>query len=49
MIDDGYEAFSDVVTLCIELIRQFYGLPRQFRLLGANSSATTMQGYSRWP
>ena len=34
MIDDGYEAFSDVVTLCIELIRQFYGLPRQFRLLG---------------
>lgn len=34
MIDDGYEAFGDVVTLCIELIRQFYGLPRQFRLLG---------------
>ena len=23
MIDDGYEAFSDVVTLVIELIRQF--------------------------
>ena len=35
MIDDGYEAFSDVVTLCIELIRQFYEMPRQFRLLGA--------------
>ena len=35
MIDDGYEAFADVVTLCIELIRQFYRLPRQFRLLGA--------------
>lgn len=34
MIDDGYEAFSDVVTLCIELIRQFYEMPRQFRLLG---------------
>ena len=34
MIDDGYEAFADVVTLCIELIRQFYELPRQFRLLG---------------
>lgn len=34
MIDDGYEAFTDVVTLCIELIRQFYSLPRQFRLLG---------------
>ena len=35
MIDDGYEAFADVVTLCIELIRQFYELPRQFRLLGS--------------
>ena len=35
MIGDGYEAFADVVTLCIELIRQFYELPRQFRLLGA--------------
>ena len=35
MIDDGYEAFSQVVTLCIELIRQFYDVPRQFRLLGA--------------
>ena len=34
MIDDGYEAFSQVVTLCIELIRQFYDVPRQFRLLG---------------
>ena len=36
MIDDSYEAFSDTVTLCIELIRQFYDLPRQFRLLGEN-------------
>ena len=34
MIDDGYEAFSDVVTLCIELVRQFYSLPRQFRIAG---------------
>ena len=34
MIDDGYEAFSQVVTLCIELVRQFYSVPRQFRLLG---------------
>lgn len=34
MIDDGYEAFADVMTLCIELIRQFYDAPRQFRLLG---------------
>ena len=34
MIADSYDAFSDVVTLVIELVRQFYGLPRQFRLLG---------------
>ena len=34
MIDDGYEAFADVVTLCIELVRQFYDVPRRFRLLG---------------
>ncbi len=34
MIDDSYDAYSDVLTLCIELIRQFYDLPRQFRLLG---------------
>ena len=32
MIDDSYEAFSDVVELCIHLIRQFYRLPRSFRL-----------------
>ena len=34
MIADGYDAFADVVSLVIELVRQFYGLPRQFRLLG---------------
>ena len=34
MIDDGYEAFAQVLTLCIELVRQFYDVPRQFRLLG---------------
>lgn len=30
----SYRAFSNVVTMCIELIRQFYKLPRQFRILG---------------
>lgn len=44
MIDDGYEAFSDVVTLCIELIRQFYGLPRQFRLLGGEFASYDSSG-----
>ena len=44
MIDDGYEAFSDVVTLCIELIRQFYSLPRQFRLLGGEFASYDSSG-----
>lgn len=40
MIDDGYEAFADVMTLCIELIRQFYDAPRRFRLLGEGEFIT---------
>ena len=44
LIDDGYEAFSDVVTLCIELIRQFYSLPRQFRLLGGEFASYDSSG-----
>lgn len=30
----SYRCFSDIVNLCIELIRQFYDMPRQFRILG---------------
>lgn len=30
----AYRAYSRIVELCIELIRQFYTLPRQFRILG---------------
>lgn len=30
----SYRAYSQVVNLCIELIRQFYDLPRQFRIVG---------------
>lgn len=30
----SYRAFSRIVDLCIELIRQFYDLPRQFRITG---------------
>ena len=29
-----YRAYTQVVQLCIELIRQFYDLPRTFRILG---------------
>ena len=30
----AYRAYSKVVELCIELIRQFYDMPRKFRILG---------------
>ena len=30
----AYRAFSDIVDMCIELIRQFYDMPRKFRILG---------------
>lgn len=30
----AYRAYSRIVELCIELIRQFYTLPRKFRILG---------------
>lgn len=30
----AYLAFAEIVELCIELIRQFYSLPRQFRITG---------------
>ena len=30
----SYRAYSQIVDMCIELIRQFYDMPRQFRILG---------------
>ena len=30
----AYRVYSQIVDLCIELIRQFYELPRQFRIIG---------------
>ena len=30
----AYRAYSRIVELCIELIRQFYSLPRKFRIIG---------------
>lgn len=32
----AYRAFREIVLLLVELIRQFYDLPRQFRIIGAN-------------
>lgn len=34
MIKTSYRAYEEVVEFVIELIRQFYSLPRQFRILG---------------
>ena len=30
----SYRAYGQIINLCIELIRQFYSLPRQFRITG---------------
>ena len=30
----SYRAYTKIVELCIELIRQFYDMPRQFRIVG---------------
>ena len=30
----SYRAYGQIVELCIELIRQFYDMPRQFRIIG---------------
>ena len=35
----SYLAFAEIVELCIELIRQFYSLPRQFRITGSLGGA----------
>lgn len=30
----AYRAYGEIVEICIELIRQFYNMPRKFRILG---------------
>ncbi len=41
----SFRAFREVILLCIELIRQFYSIPRQFRILGSNGK-TAYEDYS---
>lgn len=36
MLKSAYRAYSKICRLCIELIRQFYTLPRAFRIIGEN-------------
>ena len=39
MISQSYEAFKRICVMVIELIRQFYDVPRYFRILGDNKEA----------
>ena len=34
----SYLAYAEIIELCIELIRQFYGLPRSFRIAGRSGA-----------
>ena len=34
-LQGSYRSFGRIVELCVELIRQFYDLPRKFRILGS--------------
>ena len=34
----AYQAYNEMVTMVIELIRQFYDIPRQFRIMGDDGS-----------
>lgn len=36
----SYRAYAEIVNLCIELIRQFYDMPRQFRITGQLGAET---------
>lgn len=38
MNKSGYRAFQQICYLCLELIRQFYSEPRQFRITGGDSA-----------
>lgn len=40
IISTTYEAYKQIVLMVVELIRQFYDVPRQFRILGENGSST---------
>lgn len=33
---NSYRAYEKIINMCIELIRQFYDVPRQFRIVGRN-------------
>lgn len=42
----AYRAYAQLVTMVIERIRQFYDLPRQFRIVGPRGEETFEPGYT---
>lgn len=42
----AYRAYAQIVTMVIERIRQFYDMPRQFRILGADGAEYFVDGYT---
>jgi hypothetical protein len=38
MIKGSYRSYTGIIYLCIELIRQFYDQPREFRILGGSGA-----------
>lgn len=42
----AYRAYAQIVTMVIERIRQFYDMPRQFRILGADGSEHFIDNYT---
>ena len=42
-IQGSYKCFAKIIYCVIELIRQFYALPRQFRIIGPNGQAEYVQ------
>lgn len=42
----AYRAYAQIVTMVIERIRQFYDMPRQFRILGADGAEYFLDSYT---
>ena len=42
----AYYAYAQLVTMVIERIRQFYDMPRQFRIVGPRGEETFLPGYT---
>lgn len=46
MIKASYRVYREIVLMVIELIRQFYDVPRTFRIAGANANDYTFEPFS---